>query len=1220
MDETSDEIKMWTFLDKAIAETRDVQKLNSLLDIKLGSSHKSNKLHFESDFVLEIIKNNDYELLKKISCVCDTDDHSIIFKTVIDFINTTKNDIKYQLTIINLLHFLFKSFETKIFENLSPKFIYNFLIASLNIPESKSKAFETLTLYFQIFSVSEKILCLNKVFEFSMANNNLDIFCALLNATDKQVMNDENCCFNIENSNFWNYIESCISNQKSHLQKQGGYVLAKYTDSNDESWKAFFILIDVGREKQLHLIGPSLNLFKYIKGLPFLWQKCVYKIYLEHTQTTIVYQVAIEMLKQSYLEENLKEIFRILFPAINKNEYSYLSNEMFEGLHDFCLKLNKNQLEIVAKELIAVSWNSVSFWKVIQSVFDNKASEKINLYQEVISCAANLTNVFIRHTSIQFLIKSFWDETNYEKLIKIGSCCFELTKHNNFDYLQDCKVSLKVLFMFKDDPKKINHLKIWKQCRNYLSDYELGTVLVDFYMTHLDADNCDLFINLFVNASIESQSLNAIIIHEPLFAPQNYNQYQLYASLALARSGIDIKIHKNKEAIIIRYNDKAVIEVKDFGICNACLVDIIFKWYPNYEDPVFVEIVTHIVKSQGNKVLCYLYGKLKSLLEFTTSENLVVHFINLFYQNLLQIKRDQYFKTIAIKFIEALLCSSHYFSTYSFLQTNYYSLVEFSKSSSLIRLSWLQNIRKLYSNDKEVCLNETFLEYIWPIYMQGMKITKDERTEFNLCQEFICNGDVKKIEEYGEFSNPNLLNATSRLSAINILVDFAGKASEIFINYVLEKFNKYYKKRYFPDSAIHYEKLRIIQILLWIVIETREKVPKKLLEVLRTFVFNCFQEETNQNCIKQLLNWLLILASDNVGTVFDWIDKNVPNLSSSVLINVMPAIYHLALTDDNEESLEKTIKMLLPWTMGAQLKLRVYAQDIISRIFKYAQQKNYKHLLDKHNSLQICIATCIESTGDIFENTLKTDLVFLEYFNPVTDKTYPTVFYDIPRLNRVNPTEWMNLNKCPSATFSNAVDTFLSKNQPLINPTSQLTLADPTMHIQKKITPWKSALENSQTAPITTDFILVASLIEKSQNLGGLSRTCEVFGLQTLVFNNAKIVEDKEFKSLSMSSEGWINAVEVKVQDLRDYVLSLQKDGYFVVGAEQTAGSKKLNEFRFPRKMALVLGNEKTGIPPDLIPLLDVCLEIPQFGVTRSLNVHVAGATFIWEYAKQHLV
>lgn len=47
--------------------------------------------------------------------------------------------------------------------------------------------------------------------------------------------------------------------------------------------------------------------------------------------------------------------------------------------------------------------------------------------------------------------------------------------------------------------------------------------------------------------------------------------------------------------------------------------------------------------------------------------------------------------------------------------------------------------------------------------------------------------------------------------------------------------------------------------------------------------------------------------------------------------------------------------------------------------------------------------------------------------------------------------------------------------------------------------------------------------------------------------------------------------------------------------------------------------NEREGIPAALIQQLDVCVEIPQRGVIRSLNVHVSGALLVWEYTRQRL-
>ena len=36
--------------------------------------------------------------------------------------------------------------------------------------------------------------------------------------------------------------------------------------------------------------------------------------------------------------------------------------------------------------------------------------------------------------------------------------------------------------------------------------------------------------------------------------------------------------------------------------------------------------------------------------------------------------------------------------------------------------------------------------------------------------------------------------------------------------------------------------------------------------------------------------------------------------------------------------------------------------------------------------------------------------------------------------------------------------------------------------------------------------------------------------------------------------------------------------------------------------------------------MLEDCVEIPQFGIVRSLNVHVSGSILLWEYTRQGLV
>ena len=62
--------------------------------------------------------------------------------------------------------------------------------------------------------------------------------------------------------------------------------------------------------------------------------------------------------------------------------------------------------------------------------------------------------------------------------------------------------------------------------------------------------------------------------------------------------------------------------------------------------------------------------------------------------------------------------------------------------------------------------------------------------------------------------------------------------------------------------------------------------------------------------------------------------------------------------------------------------------------------------------------------------------------------------------------------------------------------------------------------------------ILVASLVEKAANLGGLARTCEVFAAKELVVANIAVSKETEYISLSMTAEKLMNITEVNLKKI----------------------------------------------------------------------------------------
>jgi tRNA G18 (ribose-2'-O)-methylase SpoU len=72
---------------------------------------------------------------------------------------------------------------------------------------------------------------------------------------------------------------------------------------------------------------------------------------------------------------------------------------------------------------------------------------------------------------------------------------------------------------------------------------------------------------------------------------------------------------------------------------------------------------------------------------------------------------------------------------------------------------------------------------------------------------------------------------------------------------------------------------------------------------------------------------------------------------------------------------------------------------------------------------------------------------------------------------------------------------------------------------------------------------------------------------------------------------------------------------------EQTEGSTYLQNIKHKKgeKLAVVFGNEVTGVEQTTIHLCDGCIEIPQLGMKHSLNIATAAGVVLWELIRPGL-
>jgi tRNA guanosine-2'-O-methyltransferase len=149
--------------------------------------------------------------------------------------------------------------------------------------------------------------------------------------------------------------------------------------------------------------------------------------------------------------------------------------------------------------------------------------------------------------------------------------------------------------------------------------------------------------------------------------------------------------------------------------------------------------------------------------------------------------------------------------------------------------------------------------------------------------------------------------------------------------------------------------------------------------------------------------------------------------------------------------------------------------------------------------------------------------------------------------------------------------------------------------------------------------ILVASHIDAPINLGGLSRVAEIHGCSELHLASLSVVSTAGFKSTSVTSESHITLIETPPSTLLSYLQAKKADGWTILGVEQTDSSLILSDpsTKLPKKAVVVMGAESTGIPAEVLATCDVCVEMKQWGITRSLNVQTAAGIVLYEWRRQ---
>ncbi|HEX6191566.1 MAG TPA: RNA methyltransferase, partial [Chitinophagaceae bacterium] len=148
------------------------------------------------------------------------------------------------------------------------------------------------------------------------------------------------------------------------------------------------------------------------------------------------------------------------------------------------------------------------------------------------------------------------------------------------------------------------------------------------------------------------------------------------------------------------------------------------------------------------------------------------------------------------------------------------------------------------------------------------------------------------------------------------------------------------------------------------------------------------------------------------------------------------------------------------------------------------------------------------------------------------------------------------------------------------------------------------------------DITVVLENVFDPHNISAVMRTCDAVGIQEIYILTTKIPRHKKWGARSSSSAAkWLT---IHSFDNTEACFSALRARYSrILTTHLSSDAISLHAIDMTQSIALVFGNEHSGVSEEIRALADGNFVIPQVGIIRSLNISVACAVTLYEAYRQ---
>lgn len=148
-------------------------------------------------------------------------------------------------------------------------------------------------------------------------------------------------------------------------------------------------------------------------------------------------------------------------------------------------------------------------------------------------------------------------------------------------------------------------------------------------------------------------------------------------------------------------------------------------------------------------------------------------------------------------------------------------------------------------------------------------------------------------------------------------------------------------------------------------------------------------------------------------------------------------------------------------------------------------------------------------------------------------------------------------------------------------------------------------------------YIILDNVLD-TYNVGSIFRLADAVAAEKVFLCGATLTPpNSRIKKASINTTEWVNWSYEESAISAITKLETQNSKLFVVAVEQDPRSQPFYEVKYEFPLAIVVGNETYGVSKEVLDVVDTIVELPMWGVNKSLNVMVSLGIVLYEVIRR---